>query len=440
MKNPLFLMLCSPFKFVLLSLALCSQSPSHAATGVSPIGVMVRNQGPTSVFLTFLGTAGQTSAESFWCTAVQPGIGGGSVVPFNPCLPGTLLGSLPSSLNLSQPSGTSGITNFTDIMTIPSTIARKAYQQGGGFFYVRKFTGAGGSQYVVVTCRLGSGGARSPLAVMGLELFFDGQFQTEPVTYFSNTRDIKPFFAKIRYNGSGRLIGRWEIVQPGDPEPSSFDLLPAGSLPLELRAQQTSYRVLAPFDIFLPPSGSVVIPGPDPSLLNTSVLGDYRILLRLNASSGLDSSSATGAGITQAGGVSGFSFPFLRYNVGSNNKPVDLSSAKPKESLIMESSDSSGSIIATTILQEVKNSAGETSKIYVFSWTPVPEVGLYELLFSFQNGKVYRVLLPSTQVSYDTQPVWLSSIKEPVTWQLKALDANGNMLKHSSPSLIMPNP
>ena len=96
MKNPLFLMLCSPFKFVLLSLALCSQSPSHAATGVSPIGVMVRNQGPTSVFLTFLGTAGQTSAESFWCTAVQPGIGGGSVVPFNPCLPGTLLGSLPS--------------------------------------------------------------------------------------------------------------------------------------------------------------------------------------------------------------------------------------------------------------------------------------------------------------------------------------------------------
>lgn len=430
--------------FASLSLGCISCAlPASAVTAVNPTGVNVRSQGPTSVFLTFQGTSGQTSTSAFWCARVVPGVSGGSVVPFNPCLPGSLLGSLPSQFNLARSSGSAGVNNLTDIMTIPETIARKAYQQGGGFFYIRKFSGAGGDQYAVVTCRLGLGGARSPLSVMNLELRFEGQDLTQPVTSFSSTKEIRPFSALVKYNGSGRLIGQWEIVQPGDPTPTAFDLLPAASLPLEQRSQQTAYRVLAPFDIYLPPTGSAVINGPDPQLLNTGVGGDYRILFRLSASPASDSFSQTGQQVVAAGGVSGFSFPFLRYYVGGPS-PADGASGsavnrQPAASSFFAQVPGASPLTASVSVARTVGEDGKDSRnLYTFSWTPYEGALRYLLLFKTAGGDRFRALLPAMETSYEREPFWLDNIDQAIEWQVVAYGPASRILAYSTVASIQP--
>jgi hypothetical protein len=134
---------------------------------VNPVGVNVNVQGATSVFLTFGGVAGYEALDATWC---------GTLVPAAPdvgvrCAPGTIFGQLPARFDLSRTSGTGG---FTDIMTIPPSVARRAYQaaergENSAFFYVRRFRSLSGGpdQFVAVTCRLTGGGARTPLAQSG---------------------------------------------------------------------------------------------------------------------------------------------------------------------------------------------------------------------------------------------------------------------------------
>src|SRR5207344_2277899 len=119
---------------------------------VSPTGVSVNAMAATTVFLTFGGVGSLVPDEAFWC---------GEVVPAAPdigrrCDPGTLFGQLPARNTLWRRSGAAG---FTDIMSIPPSVARRAYQAAARgatstFFYVRRFrsTTAGPDEYVVVTC------------------------------------------------------------------------------------------------------------------------------------------------------------------------------------------------------------------------------------------------------------------------------------------------
>ena len=92
---------------------------------VHPTGVNVNAQGPTVIFLSFGGLDGYVPDEAAWC---------GDLVPAAPaigqrCDPSTIFGHLPLRHNLSAFSGTGG---FTDIMTIPSSVARRAYQDAQG--------------------------------------------------------------------------------------------------------------------------------------------------------------------------------------------------------------------------------------------------------------------------------------------------------------------
>ena len=133
-----------------------------AVTGVNPSGVNVRSSGPTTIFLTFQDLdANEKSVESFWCGTVTAT----GVTAFNPCVAGTIFGRLPARHDLSRQSTAGAFTNLTDVMTIPSSVTRRAYQDAAkgaasDFFYVRHFTGgAGGDRYVTVTCRMAGGGA-----------------------------------------------------------------------------------------------------------------------------------------------------------------------------------------------------------------------------------------------------------------------------------------
>jgi hypothetical protein len=140
---------------------------------VNPNGVNVNVSGATTVFLTFGPVGSFRAAEGTWC---------GELIPATPdngfrCNPATIFGSLPGRFDLSKPSGSSG---FTDIMSIPPSVARRAYQaaQDGAvssFFYVRRFINATGGrdEYVPVTCRLSGGGARTPFALTDVKVSFE---------------------------------------------------------------------------------------------------------------------------------------------------------------------------------------------------------------------------------------------------------------------------
>jgi hypothetical protein len=313
----------APTAVTLTAIALAAAlagAPAAAEIRRDPVGVNVNAHGASSAFITFGGLRRQVPVEAAWC---------GRLVPASPdrgmkCDPATLFGVLPLRFDHSRLS-TDG-SAFTDVMTIPPSVARRAYQaavdgDAPSFFYVRRFSDqtGGPDEYVFVTCRLTAGGARSPLALLDVQLRFAG----EP-TVLQVERGAAPprFEALITYNGSGRLRGRWEVVLPGDAPPSSRDLLTEGTLPPEERPLQRRYTELARFNVFLPPIGTLTLEGPEPELLPTDADGLHEILLRIEVSQDREASSdleaaGAGTGVVHAGGIAGFPLPVLRYYVGS---------------------------------------------------------------------------------------------------------------------------
>src|SRR5687767_8840975 len=96
-------------------------APAPAQIRVDPQGVNVNGQGATTVLLTFGGLDGYRAAEAQWC---------GNTIPATPdiglrCDPASLYGFLPLRFQWAQ---TSGVGAFTDIMSVPASVTRRAYQ------------------------------------------------------------------------------------------------------------------------------------------------------------------------------------------------------------------------------------------------------------------------------------------------------------------------
>lgn len=384
--------------FLILSCLVASMNTAFALTGVNPTGVNVRSHGVTTVFLTFQGTAGQTSPNGFWCGEIT--VPANTVTNTNPCVPGTLFGFLPKRLDQSRTSGTLGASNVTDIMSIPSSVSRRAYQDAkagnkSSFFYVRKFSDANGDQFVAVTCRMAGGGARVPLALTNVDLVFRTEEGDKPVTLLSQNTVSPNVGATINYNGSGRLKGRWEVVQPGDPEPTANDLLTEASLPIELRGLQQHYTVLERFNVFLAPTGRAFIPGPKNIKIPTRVKGPYKILFRVEATYDKEGNSNTTTGVTQSGGVAGFSMPVLRYYVASEQ---DVQGAYAK----------AGAQARLSLLSPASNVVLKKGQLVKFKWQPVAGTTHYRLEVKDNNTNILSAALKPNQTSY-TAPPWFSS-------------------------------
>ncbi|HRD98825.1 MAG TPA: hypothetical protein PLA97_20795 [Rubrivivax sp.] len=317
-------------RLLVATLWLCMLPGADAVTSVHPFGVNVRATGATTVFLTFRGLdAGEVAQEAFWCGELQPALVAANPqlqAPFavqasNPCVPGTVFGRLPLALDRARPSSSAGNTNLTDIMAIPASVARRAWQdaQAGAnsaFFYVRRFSGPAGERFVIVTCRMSGGGARVPLALTEVRLAYALDGPQPNVLVLAREQVPPKVAARIRYNGNGLLRGRWEVVQPGDVEPEQDDLLTEATLAVERRAQQRRWAVVERFERFLPPTGELVLPGPDPARLPVSIDGAYKLLLRIEATEDKEGNSDTGGGrIAIAGSVAAFPMPVLRYVV-----------------------------------------------------------------------------------------------------------------------------
>jgi len=293
---------------LLISLITLVSPLAEAVTAVNPTGVNVNASGVTTVFLSFQGTQGQTSTEAFWCGEIT--VPPNTVTTTNPCVPGTLFGRLPQRVDLSQQNN----DRFTDIMTIPASVSRRAMQSAragdnSSFFYVRKFVENGVQQYIAVTCRMTSGGARTPFALTEVRPYFFNQQGKAAVHLLAKGESLPDIGVDIQFNGSGRLKGRWELVRPGDTPPESFDLLPEASLPIAQRGLQKRYIVVERFDVALPPTGKATIKGPSKNLIANNVVGPYQLLFRVEATRDKEADSNDGVGTIASAGAAGFPMP-----------------------------------------------------------------------------------------------------------------------------------
>ena len=398
----------------LLSLFALAGMCVNAQISVSPHWVNVNTSGATTVFLTFGGVAGYVAGESVWCGEIMnaaPDIGSKPAA-------GTVFGSLPARFNLSTSSGSGG---FTDIMSIPPSVSRRAYQAAAAgatstFFYVRRFisTTGGRDVYVAVTCELGSGGARTPFALTNVALAFETRDNLMSV----KEGDVPPpVSATITYTGTGQLQGRWEIVRPGDEPPMEEDLLTEATLPIEQRSQQRRYTQLERFSVFLPPTGSYTLRGPDPSLLPSTAGGLYMVLLRIETSADIESVSklaevGAGPASVPTGGVAGFAIPPLRYFVGGAThlrlnainllSPEDMASAAP----------------------------GNPADL---SWTEIPEGSLYRVVvIDPSNVILLTALLRPGVGAYRLPPwIWTKTEAHNISWSVEALDDNSDVISKS---------
>jgi hypothetical protein len=394
-----------------------------AVSGVNPSGVNVNATGVTSIFLTFqnLGPTEQP-VDAFWCGDLTVSSGASIVTSFDPCAPGTFFGRLPARNDLSQVSGTGAVRNFTDIMTIPQSVVRRAYQaaqsgSGSDFFYVRRFNDGVTDTFVAVTCRMAGGGARVPLALTEVRLYFDAAEGQRPFYFLGRNQELPPFAAEIRYNGAGRFKGRWEVVKPGDLEPEVEDLLTEASLPVEQRGLQQRYTLIERFDVFLQPSGRLVLPGPDPKLVAAASDGPYKILLRVEATQEKEGNSDTLAGVAASGGVAGFPLPVLQFFVGTEEA---LAAAQEAVTL--------GNLTPLLPGDGMEIAAGSPVN---FSWVTIPEANAYRLELRSETAEILNAVVGAGRAAYTTPP-WL--LEEPgvkLRWRVVALDAKGRPLARS---------
>ena len=372
-----------------------------------PNGVNVNASGATTVFITFGGLDGQRPAEATWCgelVAADPDIG-------MRCAPGTVFGRLPGRFDVSRVEG----PTFTDVMSIPPSVARRAYQDAtrgatSSFFYVRRFVSSSGGpdEFVFVTCRMAGGGARVPLSLTDVRLAFE---TGDSVLAIGAGETLPALSAEISYNGTGRLRGRWELVQPGDDPPTDRDLLPEASLPPDERVLQRRYRQVSRFNVFLPPTGRVVIPGPSPAQLPSNLEGTYMILLRVEASddkegdSNLDKAGA-GDGIVHSGAVAGFALPPLRYVVGG--APGGVPGGRIE------------------LLTPAENADVGRAEPLVFSWTAMAGAALYRLEIETIRGDRVHAAILEKSTSYRA-PAGLAE-RAPIPalrWRVTVLGAGG---------------
>ncbi len=391
---------------------------NEGAVRVSPNGVNVNANGATTVFLTFGGLSNYRPAEATWCgelTSASPDIG------FK-CDPTTIYGSLPDRYDLSTSSGRQALT---DIMSIPPSVARRAYQDAvdgakSSFFYVRHFVNlkGGPDEYVFVTCRMAGGGAGVPLALTSVKLAFGDDL---PLVVVKPGEKLPPIRAEIAYNGTGRLVGRWEVVAPGDELPSEQDLLTEATLPVEERGRQRRYTQLSRFNVFLPPTGKHTLTGPNTSRLPTAVEGQYLVLLRVEASDDPDSGSnlaavKAGSGFIQSGAVAGFPLPVLRYFVGSKVSGATTTAA-----------------FALTLSLPTDEATVTSDQAIEFSWNEFPEAAAYRLEIEDRKARPLLSAMLKRGAPLYRAPSWLKEKAGDgmVRWRVVAFDHAGSVIGES---------
>ncbi len=169
------------------------------------------------------------------------------------------------------------------------------------------------------------------------------------------------------------------------------------------------------FDIFLPPTGRVVLRGPDPSRLPTTLEGLYQILLRVEASDDKESDSnlanaGAGTGVIHSGAVAGFPLPTLRYYVGSAREASDFAVGSRQLQLLQPPP------------------GGPAPAPLIFVWAPIANVLLYRLEVEKADGseELLSAVVQQGIASYGAPP-WLSekAAGQALRWRVVSLGPGG---------------
>lgn len=401
-----------------LVILLLSVWMASAQIRVDPAVVNVNAQGASTVFLSYgFLRPDQFSVEALWCAGVvsaAPDIG-------VKCDPANTWGRLPLRNDLTRPSGRNG---FTDIMTIPQNVIRRAYQKaargsGSSFYYVRRFSSRTGApdEYIAIVCQLSGRGSETTLALTDVRL----RFSTEKNVLSTPVgQPPPPLHADLIYTGSGQLIGRWEIVVPGDELPTAEDLVPEGSLPIEERSAQRRYTQLSRFNVHLPPTGTYRLAGPDVSRFPTAIEGLYQVLLRVEASNDAVGNRdlsvvGEGEGVVTTGGLAGFSLPVLRYYVGAAG--ADLAHTRE----------------AVALLRPALEAVVASGSPILLEWRSASPAAFYRVEVNDPTGKpVLSAIVASPDTKYLAPPlIGERAISGKLTWRVIALNDAGKEVGRS---------
>jgi hypothetical protein len=413
------------FIFILI----ISTGVAFGQIAVNPTGVNVNSQNSTSVPLAFGPIpANYRPAEAIWCGELIPSIGAIGLQ----CRADTIFGSLPLRYNLSRRRNINGSDFLYDVMAIPPSVVRRAYQAAvrgdtSSFFYVRRFTSDAGNAdvFVNVTCRMTGGGARVPFALTNVEIKTPTD---KPVLFLENGAALPKIHAEIMYNGTGVLKGRWELVKPGEESPTDFDLLTEASIPVEDRGKQKRYTEITRFNVFLPPSGKYLLPAPQK--LPIIVGGQYLLILRIEVSEDKESENnlqilGVGNGITQNGATASFPMPPLKIFVGIMSDKL----AWIKNGLITTLEDSPGAANKNPQNTQQNLQAGKQN-IRVFSWRALDEAEIYLLeIFDENENKLLSAYLPAPRLTYRL-PAQLGEKfrNKQISWRVTALKKDGTLV------------
>jgi hypothetical protein len=248
---------------------------------------------------------------------------------------------------------------------------------------------------------------------------------------FVKTGEALPQFqAEIIYTGTGRLKGRWELVKPGETPPEPRDLLTEATLPIEERGTQKKYTQISRFNLYLPPTGKLVLPGPEVWRVDESLNGLYLVLLRIEASDDKEGDTDLGAvgaggGVVHSGAVAGFSLPVLRYYVGNKDYPAAATSAV--------SPAPSGSLLQLLPDDQVLLAPNQPVD---FTWSPMTSAATYRLeVTDLQDNPIISAILPADAANPGgpviyRAPSWLKDrVRDTVArWRVIAFDKQGTQL------------
>jgi len=308
------------------------------------------------------------------------------------------------------------LTSIRETIGIPGPVARSVYlrsRENGGsplFYFVRQFTP---TVFAVVPLTLAGNMANQPLAMTDVRVAFRKGNAELPLTFVRRNETPPPVEATMYYTGSGILRGRWEVVAPGDVEPTADDLVPEASLPFALRGTQRRYQVVDRFQVYLPATGKFVLPGPDVSKLPVINDGQYRILLRLEAQPAIGGDDP----LLLNGGSAPFPLPTLRYFVGS-----------------IGGIPGGGTVQAIVLERPFNGQTVPRDQVPQFRWRDVIGASVYRVEIQQDNGDVLLSALVRAGVgTYRAPPLVRDRAQsERQRWRVTAVDIDGTLVGQSA--------